>query len=111
MESCAVRRLNEFELPSAETGGAEANLGSPLSAARKGFAGVIVEVKAADQAGGLTGVEIERRLLEMGFVEGASVRLVHEGFFGRDPIAVKLADRTVALRRREAGAVLVRPAA
>jgi ferrous iron transport protein A len=90
---------------------ANARDASPLSAARKGFTGVIVEVRAADQAGGLTGVEIERRLLEMGFVEGAAVRLVHEGFFGRDPIAVRLADRTVALRRREAGSVLVRPAA
>ena len=47
-------------------------------------------------------------LLEMGFVEGAPVHLVHEGFFGRDPIAVRLADRTVALRRREARAVMVR---
>ena len=32
----------------------------------------------------------------------------HEGIFGRDPIAVRLADRTVALRRREARAVMVR---
>jgi ferrous iron transport protein A len=104
-----VRRLSEFDIPGAEVGLASPLHASPLSAARKGFAGVIVEVRATDQAGGLTGAEIERRLLEMGFVEGASVRLVHEGFFGRDPIAVRLADRTVALRRREAGAILVRP--
>jgi ferrous iron transport protein A len=111
MESSAVRRLSEFDMPGAKATGAELVPGSPLSAARKGFAGVIVEVRAADQAGGLTGAEIERRLLEMGFVEGATLRLVHEGFFGRDPIAVRLADRTVALRRREAGSILVRPAA
>jgi ferrous iron transport protein A len=106
-----VRRFSEFDMASAEVIAADVHEPSPLSNARKGFAGVIVEVRADDQVGGLTGVEIERRLLEMGFVEGASVRLVHEGFFGRDPIAVRLADRTVALRRREAGAVLVRPAA
>ena len=106
-----MRRLSELNIPVAESRATDALGASPLAAARKGFAGVIVEVRAADQAGGLTGVEIERRLLEMGFVEGAAVRLVHEGFFGRDPIAVRLADRTVALRRREAGAVLVRPAA
>jgi ferrous iron transport protein A len=82
--------------------------GSPLSAERLGFAGVIVEVRAQTQSGGLSGAEIERRLLEMGFVEGARVCLVHEGFFGHDPIAVRLADRTVALRRREARAVMVR---
>ncbi|MEJ0065948.1 MAG: FeoA family protein [Caulobacteraceae bacterium] len=92
------------------TGDGPADPASPLSAARRGFAGVIVEVKAGDQSGGLSGSEIERRLLEMGFVEGAPVHLVHEGVFGRDPIAVRLADRTVALRRREARAVMVRAA-
>jgi ferrous iron transport protein A len=84
---------------------------TPLSAARKGFCGVIVEIKATEHGGGLGGAEIERRLLEMGFVEGAPIRLLHEGVFGRDPIAVRLADRTVALRRREARAVMVRAAA
>ena len=44
-------------------------------------------------------------------IEGAPVQILHEGLFGRDPIAVKLTDRTVALRRREARAVLVRPLA
>jgi len=79
-----------------------------LDGARKGFTGVIVEVRAPQDARGLGGDEIERRLLEMGFIEGAPVRLAHEGLIGRDPIAVRLADRTVALRRREARAVLVR---
>jgi ferrous iron transport protein A len=101
-----VRRLSEFDLPGSGNGCADPP--SPLSAARRGFAGVIVEVRAGDQSGGLSGSEIERRLLEMGFVEGAPVHLVHEGVFGRDPIAVRLADRTVALRRREARAVMVR---
>jgi ferrous iron transport protein A len=103
-----VRRLSEFDLPAAGNGVADRV--SPLSGAQRGFAGVIVEVKATDQSGGLSGSEIERRLLEMGFVEGAPVHLLHEGVFGRDPIAVRLADRTVALRRREARAVMVRAA-
>jgi ferrous iron transport protein A len=103
-----VRRLSEFDLPGAGYGPTDPP--SPLSAARRGFAGVIVEVKAGGQSGGLSGSEIERRLLEMGFVEGAPVHLVHEGVFGRDPIAVRLADRTVALRRREARAIMVRAA-
>jgi len=106
----AVRLLSDFDIPAdiAERGTTDA--ASPLSEGRVGFSGVIVEVRAGDQSGGLSGAEIERRLLEMGFVEGAPVRLVHEGLFGRDPIAVKLADRTVALRRREARAVMVRAA-
>lgn len=52
--------------------------------------------------------ELERRLLEIGFVEGARVEILHEGLIGRDPLAVKLDDMRVALRRREAEAVLVR---
>jgi len=80
----------------------------PLSQAAKGDAGVIVRVgaEAADQGHGRT--ELERRLLEMGFVEGARIRVLHEGFIGRDPIAVQLDDMRVALRRREAADVLVR---
>jgi len=47
-------------------------------------------------------IELERRLLELGLVEGAHVELLHEGLFGRDPIAIKVDDMRVALRRHEA---------
>jgi len=102
-----VRRLSEFEPPLAVVSDAT----TPLSTGRRGFAGTIAEVRPGAAAGGLDGLEIERRLLEMGLIEGAPIEIVHEGLFGRDPIAVKLADRTVALRRREARAVMVRPKA
>jgi ferrous iron transport protein A len=52
-------------------------------------------------------MEIERRLLEFGIVEGASVQILHEGPIGRDPIAVRVNGTTIALRRREAMAVMV----
>jgi len=55
--------------------------------------------------------ELERRLLEMGFVEGAQFQIIQEGLVGRDPIALKLDDMRVALRRRDARAVLVERAA
>jgi len=104
--------LSEFDLQSGGEPAVEAGA-APLSSGRKGFSGVIVAVQAVRQAGGtaggLDGAEIERRLIEMGFVEDAPVEIVHEGLIGRDPIAIRLADRTVALRRREARAVLVRP--
>lgn len=51
--------------------------------------------------------ELERRLIEMGLVEGARIEVLHEGFPGRDPIAVRVDDHTVALRRAEANAVMV----
>jgi ferrous iron transport protein A len=78
-----------------------------LGDARVGFRGCI-EALWVDGAGlGLPGPELERRLIELGFVEGADVELLHEGLFGSDPIAVRVAHATIALRRREAMAILV----
>lgn len=79
-----------------------------LSAARRGQTGVIVGVSAQAVQGGIDPLELERRLLEAGFVEGARITLLHEGPMGGDPIAVRLDDMRVALRRREANGVLVR---
>lgn len=78
-----------------------------LSQARRGDRGVIVQVGDHchhDEHA----LELERRLLELGFVEGARVELLHEGLFGRDPIAMKVDDMRVALRRHEAASLLVR---
>jgi ferrous iron transport protein A len=60
-----------------------------------------------DGAHGLSAAELERRLLELGFVEGAEVEVLHEGPLGGDPIAVRVNDATIALRRREAMAIMV----
>ena len=79
----------------------------PLGLAKKGFCGLIEAVSTADASSGVPGHEIERRLIELGFVEGARVEILHEGLIGRDPIAVRVNDATVALRRREAMAILV----
>ena len=77
-----------------------------LSDARKGDRGVIVKV--GEHCHHQTeAVELERRLLELGFVEGARVELLHEGLFGRDPIAIKVDDMRVALRRHEAASLIV----
>jgi ferrous iron transport protein A len=81
----------------------------PLGQGRKGMKGVVAGVGVATDGGGaVSDAELERRLLEIGFVEGAKVEILHEGLFGRDPIVVRLDDARVALRRREAAAVLVR---
>jgi ferrous iron transport protein A len=80
-----------------------------LSQARAGDVGVIVEVRAESSPGG-HGVDVEelqRRLLEFGFVEGAAIRVLHEGAIRHDPIAVRLDDMRVALRRRDAEDVWV----
>ena len=80
-----------------------------LGRAARGHRGVIVRVSGElAKAGVLEAHELERRLLELGFVEGATVEILHQGLFFRDPIAVKLDDMRVALRRREAAAIEVR---
>lgn len=72
-----------------------------LSEARRGDRGVIVQV-GSNSHHQEHEIELERRLLELGLVEGARVELLHEGLFGRDPIAIKVDDMRVALRRHEA---------
>lgn len=81
-----------------------------LGRARRGFRGRIDAIRGDhDHLGGDAG-EIESRLIELGFVEGAEVVVLHEGPIGRDPIAVRINNTTIALRRREAMAILVTPA-
>ncbi|WP_372783258.1 ferrous iron transport protein A [Phenylobacterium sp.] len=80
-----------------------------LSAARPGDRGVIVDVRAESHPGdhGVAVDELQRRLLEFGFVEGARVEVLHEGAIWRDPIAVRLDDMRIGLRRRDAEDVWV----
>jgi ferrous iron transport protein A len=77
-----------------------------LSEARIGQRGVITSVGSHCHHE-VEEVELERRLLELGFVEGAQVELIHEGLFGRDPIAMKVDDMRVALRRKEAASLTI----
>ena len=79
----------------------------PLGQARPGFCGRIHTIHVSEGAHGLPAAELESRLLELGFVEGAEITVLHEGPFRRDPIAVRVNDTTIALRRREAMTILV----
>jgi ferrous iron transport protein A len=81
----------------------KAGLTQPLGLMQCGGVGRILAVQSG-------GGDVERGLLEMGFVEGACVEVLHYGFLGRDPLAVRInQNMTVALRRSEANAVLVGP--
>ncbi|HAO42372.1 MAG TPA: ferrous iron transport protein A [Afipia sp.] len=79
----------------------------PLGSARRGFSGLIHAIQAKNVDSALSGDELESRLIELGFVEGAKVELLHEGIVGRDPIAVRVENVTIAVRRREAMAIIV----
>jgi len=87
----------------AQTGGKRILLGE----ARRGFAGFVREIDTGASSSALENVELERRLLELGFLEGVRVEVLHEGAIGRDPIAVRVDNITVALRRREAMAIVL----
>jgi ferrous iron transport protein A len=80
-----------------------------LSTAQPGFSGTVsrLDIVPARTPSALSASELELRLIEMGFVEGAPVAFLHQGLFGGDPIALKLGDMRVALRRREADGVVV----
>jgi len=80
----------------------------PLGTAPLGFRGVVAGIRplAGDA---LPPEEIERRLIELGFTEGADVEILHEGLIRHDPIAVRVNYATIALRRHDAAAVLVLP--
>src|SRR5215813_6736889 len=83
----------------------------PLGSVQLGFKGRISAIQTANGSSDGPVEDLESRLIELGFVEGAAVEVLHEGLLGRDPIAVRVDGVTIALRRREAMAIIVTPAA
>ena len=77
-----------------------------LSHLKKGDAASVVGMV---DGGGAEKVAMQRRLLELGFVAGETIRIVAESFPTRDPIAVRIGNSTFALRRHEASLVRVVP--
>jgi ferrous iron transport protein A len=94
-------------MPDFDTNIPDAAETTPLGLAQRGFSGRVSAIMVDGDHLGVSAVEIERRLLELGIVEGASVQILHEGPIGRDPIAVRVNGTTIALRRREAMAIMV----
>jgi ferrous iron transport protein A len=88
-QNAIARRLDELRIP-----------------ARGRVAAINVPHDCSERHG-VSPEELERRLLEIGFVEGAKIEILHEGLIRRDPIVVKIDGMRVALRRREAHAILV----
>lgn len=81
-----------------------------LGCARRGFCGTVCSLNCIGkelEKLAISAEELEMRLLELGFIEGAHVALLYEGPIGGDPIAIKVNQTTVALRRQEAMAINV----
>ena len=77
----------------------------PLSRIGVGQTVIIREVRTGVSE--LEGGDLGLRLLELGFVEGESLRVIAHGYPGREPLAVRIGSTTFALRRFEAEHVLV----
>ncbi|MBC3862227.1 ferrous iron transport protein A [Undibacterium jejuense] len=55
------------------------------------------------ESGGVS--DISRRLKELGFVQGEQVKILHKGYFGGEPLAVRVGQSTFALRNFEAALI------
>ena len=73
--------------------------GISLNMLRKGEKGRILQICSKGELG--------RRIRDMGLVPGVPVMLLGRAPMG-DPLALRVADTTVALRQREAAAILIK---
>lgn len=72
-----------------------------------GQSGTVVHLAPGSQAD--AGVDVSRRLMELGFVPGERIRVLKRGVPGGDPIAVKVGQSTFAFRRFEAALISIQP--
>jgi ferrous iron transport protein A len=103
--------------PDALRSSAEARESVQLTTLPRNATGVVAGVRIAANADGTSGETdpaLERtalRLIEIGFVQGATLRVIAFGQPGDDPIGVRIGGRggisTFALRRQEASCVWV----
>ncbi|MCE3607168.1 ferrous iron transport protein A [Massilia sp. P8910] len=77
-----------------------------LDALFPGQSGTVIHL--APCAADAGGVDVARRLMELGFVPGERIRMLKR-LPGGDPVAVKVGDSTFALRRFEASLISVKP--
>ena len=78
----------------------------PLAELPLGTSARVVSVSATQSK---APAELARRLAELGFLPGESVRIVARGLFSRAPIAVRVGTGTFALRLFEAACIRVCP--
>ena len=73
-----------------------------------GQSGTVIHLAPTDRHGG-AGVDVSRRLMELGFVPGERIRMLKRGLPGGDPLAVRVGESTFALRRFEAALISIKP--
>lgn len=81
----------------------------PLSSLPRGARGVVLHVTEEGlPIDGDAAASVGRRLMELGFVAGASFEIIESMWPGGDPLAVRVQGSTFALRRKEANVIVVR---
>ena len=75
-----------------------------LDSLKAGQSATVVHLAPNAQPGGL---DVQRRLMELGFVPGERIRVLKRVLGG--PLAVKVGESTFALRRFEAALVSIKP--
>lgn len=81
-----------------------------LDQLRIGDSALVLDVIADDNPDHSIAFNVARRLKELGFIKGESVRILHRGYFGGEPLAVRIGQSTFALRSFEAALIGVAPA-
>ena len=76
-----------------------------LDSLKAGQSATVIHLAPLDQNGG---VDLQRRLMELGFVPGERIRMLKRGLPG-SPVAVKVGESTFALRHFEAALISVQP--
>jgi ferrous iron transport protein A len=77
-----------------------------LDALKAGQSATVIHLAPPSQHGG---ADVQRRLMELGFVPGERIRMLKRGVPGGEPLAVKVGESTFALRRFEAALVSIQP--
>ncbi len=80
-----------------------------LDTLANGQRGTVIHVAPASGHLPDAGADVVRRLMELGFVPGETIRMLRRALPGGDPLAVKVGESTFALRRFEAALISVRP--
>ena len=80
-----------------------------LDQLKVGDSGFVGKISQGGSAQTRSDPQLARRLMEIGFIPGEPLRVLHKGFFGGEPIAVRIGHSTFALRRFEAALITVVP--
>jgi ferrous iron transport protein A len=78
-----------------------------LDSLAAGQSATVIHLAPTGQHG--DGVDVPRRLMELGFVPGERIRMLKRGVPGGEPLAVKVGQSTFALRRFEAALISIKP--